>query len=131
MKWFSRSAGDSAAANPRPLDVGNVMWLLAAMVFVVGPHLLRLPNWLGIFFLAVVAWRAWIAWSALRSPPAPLMWAITLMASIGVFQTFGRIVGREGGVALLILMAALFAARAVKRAVRARQLWGEKDAARL
>ena len=34
------------------------------------------------------------------------MWAIALVASIGVFQTFGRIVGREGGVALLILMAA-------------------------
>jgi transglutaminase-like putative cysteine protease len=107
MKWSLGAGKDSAAANPRPLDVGNVMWLLAAMAFVVGPHLLRLPNWLGIFFLGVVAWRAWIAWSALRSPPAPLMWAIALMASIGVFQTFGRIVGREGGVALLILMAAL------------------------
>lgn len=108
MRWSSRSGGkQSAAANPKPLDVGNVMWLLMAMVFVVGPHLPRLPNWLAIFFLAVVAWRAWIAWSALRSPPAPLMWAITLMACIGVFQTFGRIVGREGGVALLILMAAL------------------------
>ena len=52
---------ESGAASPRPLDVGNVMWLLAAMAFVVGPHLTRLPNWLGIFFLAVVAWRAWIA----------------------------------------------------------------------
>ena len=63
MRWSSRSGGkQSAAANPKPLDVGNVMWLLMAMVFVVGPHLPRLPNWLAIFFLAVVAWRAWIAW---------------------------------------------------------------------
>ena len=29
------------------------------------------------------------------------------MASIGVFQTFGRIAGENGGVALLVLMAAL------------------------
>lgn len=92
---------------PRQLDVRNVFWLLAAMVFVVCPHLLRLPNWLAIFFLAVVAWRAWISWSALRSPPRPLMWAITILALVGVFVGFGRIVGREGGVALLILMASL------------------------
>jgi transglutaminase-like putative cysteine protease len=89
------------------LDVRNVLWLLAAMAFVVAPHLLRLPNWLAIFFLAVVAWRAWISWSALRSPPRLLMWAITILALAGVFVGFGRIVGREGGVALLILMAAL------------------------
>ena len=94
------------AASPQ-LDVRNVMWLLAAMVFVVGPHLLRMPNWLGIFFMAVVSWRAWISWSALRSPPRPLMWAITLLAVVGVQVGFGRMVGREGGVALLILMVAL------------------------
>lgn len=93
---------------PSPqLDVGNVMWLLAAMLFVVAPHLLRLPNWLGIFFVTVVAWRAWIAWYALRSPPRPLMWAITAAAIVGVFIAFGRVTGREGGVALLIVMAAL------------------------
>ena len=89
------------------LDVRNVMWLLAAMLFVVAPHILRLPNWLGIFFVTVVAWRAWIAWYALRSPPRPLMWAITIAAIIGVQVSFGRMVGREGGVALLILMTAL------------------------
>jgi transglutaminase-like putative cysteine protease len=94
------------AASPQ-LDVRNVMWLLAAMVFVVGPHLLRMPQWLGIFFMAVVSWRAWISWSALRSPPRPLMWAITLLAVVGVQVGFGRMVGREGGVALLILMVAL------------------------
>jgi transglutaminase-like putative cysteine protease len=83
------------------------MWLLAAMLFVVAPHLLRLPNWLGIFFVTVVAWRAWIAWNALRSPPRPFMWAITMAAIVGVFIAFGRVTGREGGVALLIVMAAL------------------------
>ena len=96
-----------AEGSTQQLDVRTVMWLLAAMVFVVGPHLLRMPNWLGLFFLAVVAWRAWISWSALRSPPRMLMWAITVLALVGVFMGFGRIVGREGGVALLILMAAL------------------------
>ncbi|HEU4395755.1 MAG TPA: hypothetical protein VFS92_09330 [Planctomycetota bacterium] len=43
---------------------------------------------------------------------------------------FNESMGRVVDLALLVL-AALFAARAVKRAVRVRQLWGEKDPARL
>ena len=43
---------------------------------------------------------------------------------------FNESMGRVVDLALLVL-AALFAARAVKRAVRVRQLWGEKDPGRL
>ena len=97
--------------SPRPnsphLDMRNVMWLLAAMAVVVAPHLVRLPQWVTIFFGVVVAWRAWIAWSALRSPPRYVMWAITVAAAVGTFLTYGRITGREAGTTLLIIMAAL------------------------
>lgn len=97
----------SAVPNSPHLDVRNIFWLLAGMVFVVAPHLLRLPNWVGIFFGVVVGWRAWIAWSALRTPPRMVMWAITIAATVGTFLTYGRIVGREAGTTLLIIMAAL------------------------
>lgn len=97
----------SAKAVSPHLDVRNVMWLLAAMVIVVAPHMLRLPSWVGILFIVVVGWRAWIAWAALRSPPRAFMWALTLAATLGTFQQYGRIFGRESGVTLLIVMAAL------------------------
>lgn len=97
----------SAVGYSPHLDVRNVLWLLAGMAFVVAPHLLRLPAWIGIFFGVIVAWRAWIAWSALRSPPRMLMWAITIAATVGTFLTYGRIFGRESGTTLLIVMAAL------------------------
>jgi transglutaminase-like putative cysteine protease len=97
----------SPQATSSHLDVRNVMWLLAAMSFVVAPHLARLPQWVTIFFSVVIAWRAWIAWSALRSPPRLLMWAITVAAAVGTFLTYGRIFGREAGTTLLIIMAAL------------------------
>ncbi len=103
----AKAQGAREAVGSPQLDVRNVLWLLAAMTFVVGPHLLRLHNWVGIFFMAVVAWRAWVSWYALRAPPRPLMWAITLAAVVGVFMAFGRLFGREAGVALLIVMAAL------------------------
>jgi len=102
-----KTAVMKAPGMTTPLDVKNVLWLLAAMGFVVGPHLLRMPTWVGIFFLVVVGWRAWISWVALRSPPRWFMWGVTLAATYGTFLTYGRIFGREAGVTLLIIMAAL------------------------
>jgi Domain of unknown function (DUF3488). len=50
----------SAAALPSSphLDIRNVSWLLAAMAFVIAPHLLRLPYWIALFCVAVLGWRA-------------------------------------------------------------------------
>src|SRR5205814_454078 len=58
----SRGAGMKVAAVPTstPLDVRNVLWLLAATTFVVAPHVPRLPYWIAILCAIVVAWRAWI-----------------------------------------------------------------------
>lgn len=89
------------------LDVRNVYWLLAAMTVVVAPHLLRLPSWVSIFFTVVLGWRAWITWYALRSPPRYIMWSITAAATLGTFFTHRALFGREAGVTLLIIMAAL------------------------
>jgi transglutaminase-like putative cysteine protease len=97
----------SNSPGSAPLDVRNLLWLLAAMVFVVAPHLLRLPYWVAAFFLAVVAWRAWIAWAAMHVPSRILTGALTVAASVATFMQYGRIFGREPGVTLLIVMAGL------------------------
>ena len=96
----------SAAPSPH-LDVRNLLWLLGAMAFVVAPHLARVPNWIGAFFVLVVGWRAWIAWWALHVPSRMLMWILTIAATIGTIATYGGILGREAGVSLLVIMAAL------------------------
>ncbi len=93
-------------ASPH-LDVRNLMWLLVAMAFVVAPHLPRLPDWVAAFFLLVVGWRGWMAWTAMRVPPRWLVAAITVAATLGTYLQYGRITGREAGVTLLIVMAAL------------------------
>jgi len=89
------------------LNVRNVMWLLAAMLFVVAPHMLRLPYWVGIFFVVVLGWRAWISWFAMHFPPRLVVTAVTIAAAVGTWLQYGRLGGREGGVTLLVLMAAL------------------------
>jgi transglutaminase-like putative cysteine protease len=89
------------------LDVRNVMWLLAAMAFVVAPHALRLPEWVGVFFALAVAWRAWIAWRAGRNPPRWLVLALTVAAVAATLYAYRRITGREAGTTLLVLMTAM------------------------
>jgi transglutaminase-like putative cysteine protease len=68
---------------------------------------LRLPYWVGIFFVVVLAWRAWISWTAIHFPSRLIVGAITVAATIGTYLQFGRIGGREGGVTLLVVMSAL------------------------
>ncbi len=89
------------------LDVRNILWLIAAMAFVVAPHLLRLPYWVSAFFLAILGWRAWSAWAAMHLPSRWVTAALTVVAAVATFMQYGRIFGREAGVTLLIVMSAL------------------------
>jgi transglutaminase-like putative cysteine protease len=89
------------------LDVRNVLWLLAAMAFVIAPHVPRLPAWVGLFCGVVVAWRAWIGWSAWHFPARWLVVVITIAAAVGTYLTYGRLFGREAGTTLLLVMTAL------------------------
>ncbi|HET9653258.1 MAG TPA: DUF3488 and transglutaminase-like domain-containing protein, partial [Usitatibacter sp.] len=96
----------AAPASPH-LDFRNVLWLIAAMAFVIAPHLTRLPSWVGLFCLAVLMWRAWIGWAAIHFPSRWLVGLITLAATVGTFIQYGRLMGRDPGVTLLIVMAVL------------------------
>ncbi len=95
-----------APASPH-LDVRNVLWLIAAMAFVVAPHLLRLPYWVSAFFLAVLSWRAWSAWVAMHLPSPWVTAGLTIAAAMASFMQYGRLFGREAGVTFLIMMSAL------------------------
>jgi transglutaminase-like putative cysteine protease len=99
----------SAVAVPASphLDMRNVLWLIAAMAFVIAPHLARLPYWVALFCIAVLGWRTWISWAAIHFPPRWLVAVITLAATIGTFLQYGRLMGRDPGVTLLIVMAVL------------------------
>ena len=97
----------SAVPTSPYLDIRNLMWLLIAMVFVVAPHVPRLPYWIVIFSAIVVAWRAWIAWAAWHFPMRWITVGLTVAASVGILATYRTLAGREAGVALLIVMAAL------------------------
>ncbi|HRE15369.1 MAG TPA: transglutaminaseTgpA domain-containing protein, partial [Usitatibacteraceae bacterium] len=53
------------------------------------------------------AWRGWIAFRAARFPPRWGVIALAAGAVAGTFWTYGRILGRDAGTTLLVLMTAL------------------------
>ena len=53
----------SAPRSPA-LTLANVLWLIAAMAFVIAPHLERQPLWVGAFCGLILAWRGVIGWRA-------------------------------------------------------------------
>ena len=89
------------------LDVRNVLWLLAAMSFVMAPHVTRIPTWVAVFCTLVILWRGWIAWSALRFPPRWVILLLAIASTLATFITYGRLLGRDAGVTLLLVMAAM------------------------
>jgi hypothetical protein len=93
--------------NPGALTLANVTWLLAAMGFVIAPHVTRLPIWISAVCLAAGLARWWIARHALRTPPWWVMALIALAVAAGARLEYGRIFGREVGVTLLIVMLCL------------------------
>ena len=93
--------------NKSALTLGNITWLLAAMAFVIAPHVARMPAWITAVCIASGAARWWIARHAWRVPPWWLMGIIALAVAAGARLEYGRWFGREVGVALLIIMLSL------------------------
>jgi transglutaminase-like putative cysteine protease len=88
-------------------------WLASALAMAAAPHAARMPIWIPIVFVALTAWR-------LAKPVAPSRAARngTLAAGVlkllvgacivaGVFASYGTLTGRDAGVALLVLLAAM------------------------
>jgi protein-glutamine gamma-glutamyltransferase len=93
--------------NNSALTLANVSWLIAAMSFVIAPHVTRLPWWMTAACIAAGAWRWGIARYGLRMPPWWAMGLIAFAITAGAFLEYRRLFGREVGVALLIVMLCL------------------------
>jgi transglutaminase-like putative cysteine protease len=82
-------------------------WLLASLLVVILPHAARLPWWISMFAFGMGGAHILL----LRHPgwkvPRVLLLAATLAGACGVFLKYGTLLGRNAGVALLVVMATL------------------------
>jgi transglutaminase-like putative cysteine protease len=85
----------------------NLLWLLLSLTLVVAPHIPRLPVWVTLAFGTVLMWRYLLAHRQMPLPKRIWLVLLTLGAAAGIFANYGTLLGRDAGVALLIIMLGL------------------------
>ena len=87
-------------------DKSDTLLLLVAALMVLAPHFEHLPLWISALACATLLWRAAITWLGKRMPPTWLLLPIALAAMAGVYRSYHTLLGREAGVAMLVLLLA-------------------------
>jgi transglutaminase-like putative cysteine protease len=85
----------------------HVAWLLASLVLVAAPHAERVPLWITLLVIMLFVWRGYIALGGLALPRKWILMLIAAGALGGIYLSYGRILGRDSGIALLMVMLAL------------------------
>lgn len=83
----------------------NAMVLLVGAACTLAPHFAHLPAWISLAATTLLLIRGWFT---LKNRPAPPKWVLIVLAiaaGIAVWRTFGRVFGRDAGVACLVLLA--------------------------
>ncbi|MET0983500.1 MAG: DUF3488 and transglutaminase-like domain-containing protein [Telluria sp.] len=92
------------AALPR--DKADTLLLLASALLVLAPHTAHLPAWVSALCLLTLLWRATITLQGKRMPPPMLLLPLASLAMVGVSYTYQTLLGRDAGVAMLVLLVA-------------------------
>ena len=85
----------------------HIGWLLLALMLVIAPHGERVPWWIILLAVALLAWRLYLTYYGLQLPRKWLLILIAAGAMGGIYTSYGRLFGRDPGVTLLLIMLAL------------------------
>ena len=97
----------AAMRRAMPRGQRDTLFLVVLVAWLISPQLPFLPLWCSGASLAVLLWRAGLAWGA---RPLPGRWTMGLLLVLAVGATlygFGSLIGREAGTAFLVLLLAL------------------------
>jgi protein-glutamine gamma-glutamyltransferase len=90
-----------------PREARDTLFLLAVVGWTVLPHVPQLPLWCSLLALMMLLWRGALA---LRGEPLPSRWvvvAILLLAAGLTWWSHRTLLGREAGVTLVVVLAAM------------------------
>ncbi|MDO8069276.1 DUF3488 and transglutaminase-like domain-containing protein [Janthinobacterium sp. SUN206] len=90
-----------------PRDKADILLLLLAAAMVLAPHALHLPPWLSAAAAAPLLWRAFITVRGRRQPRLAVLAPLALLGIAAVYVSYGTVLGRDAGVAMLALLLAL------------------------
>ncbi|MBI5430139.1 MAG: DUF3488 domain-containing transglutaminase family protein [Nitrosomonadales bacterium] len=81
--------------------------LLLSILMVIAPHADHLPLWVSSICVGLLSWRGYLAYSGNPLPKRWLLTLVTIACIAGIVISFRTLFGREVGVTLLMLLAAL------------------------
>jgi transglutaminase-like putative cysteine protease len=87
-------------------DKRDTLLLIASSLLVLAPHALHLPLWVSLLCGAVLAWRAALTVLGRRLPRNLVLVPLAAVAVAGVQQSYATVLGRDAGVAMLVLLVA-------------------------
>jgi transglutaminase-like putative cysteine protease len=96
----------SAFTTSLSRDKADTLLLLASTVLVLVPHTAHLPLWVTLLCGATLAWRAAITLLGRRMPSSLLLLPAAALAMAGVMHSYHTLLGRDAGVAMLVLLVA-------------------------
>ena len=89
------------------LELRHWGWLLASLGMVMAPHIERLSIWIPLVAGVLMLWRLYIGLRRQSLLPKWLLFLLAVAAIAGIFLSYGRVLGRDTGVALLMLLVGL------------------------
>jgi protein-glutamine gamma-glutamyltransferase len=84
-----------------------VYGLLLSILMVIAPHADRLPIWVSSLCAVLLLWRAYLNYGGKALPKRWLLMLVTFAGTVGIIFNFHTLFGREAGVTLLMMLAAL------------------------
>jgi transglutaminase-like putative cysteine protease len=93
-------------SGPLSRDKQDTLLLLASTLLVLLPHTAHLPAWVTLLCGATLVWRAALTLLGRRMPANLVLVPIAVAAMAGVLQTYHTVLGRDAGVAMLVLLVA-------------------------
>jgi transglutaminase-like putative cysteine protease len=88
-------------------DKADTLLLLVTCALVLSPHAARLPGWVTLAGIILLAWRGWITFSGERMPPRWILLPISVLVMLGVYWSHKTFLGQEAGVTMLVLLLTL------------------------
>ena len=91
----------------KALDHRCTPWLFATALATTIPHVAHQPLWLSSLTALIIIYAGWLWWRNARLPGRWLLMLLVGIACAGVLVEFRTILGRDAGVAMLVLFMAL------------------------
>ncbi|MCC2954559.1 DUF3488 and transglutaminase-like domain-containing protein [Massilia sp. IC2-477] len=95
-----------SALRSLPRDKADTLLLLGSALLVLAPHVSHLPLWVTLLCAATLLWRAVITLRGKRMPSTMVLLPIAAGAMAGIQVSYQTLLGRDAGVAMLVLLVA-------------------------